>query len=71
MLKLILIVVAVVLIYLALTRNKRVGAPPSNKPPENMVRCEVCGVHLPQDESVAAHGRFFCSEAHRNERIAP
>lgn len=70
MLKLILIVVAVVLIYLALTRGKRVGKAQS-QPLKNMVRCEVCGVHLPQEESVAAEGRFFCSEAHRNERIAP
>lgn len=70
MLKLILIVVAVVLIVMVLTRNKRVGARPSHKAPENMVRCEVCGVHLPQDESVAAQGRYFCSEAHRNERIS-
>lgn len=71
MLKLILIAVAVVVIYLALTRNKRAAAPPSSKPAEKMVRCEVCGVHLPQDESVAAHGRYFCSDAHRNQRIAP
>lgn len=70
MLKLILIVVAVVLIFLILTRSKRTGTPPSDKPAEKMVRCEVCGVHLPQDESVAAQGRFFCSEAHRNERIS-
>lgn len=70
MLKLILIVVAVILIYMVLTRGKRVGAT-SAKPLKNMVRCEVCGVHLPQDDSVTAEGRFFCSEAHRNERIAP
>ena len=35
------------------------------KPPEDMVQCAHCGVHLPRGESVAAGGRFFCSTEHR------
>ena len=42
--------------------------PPASTPvePQPMVACAHCGVHLPQDDTVAdAAGRPFCSEAHR------
>jgi uncharacterized protein len=32
---------------------------------EDMVRCAYCGVHLPKHEGIAAHGEYYCSEAHR------
>ena len=35
---------------------------------EDMVRCKVCGVHLPRSESLESRDEFFCSEEHR--RIA-
>ncbi len=32
-----------------------------------MVACVHCGVHMPRSESaVDAHGRLFCSSAHRD-----
>jgi uncharacterized protein len=33
-------------------------------PPENMVRCGVCGVHLPRSESLTSSGVYYCSEEH-------
>ena len=36
--------------------------------PEDMVRCAVCGVHLPRGESVMSRGRFFCTEDHRRQQ---
>jgi len=33
--------------------------------PEDMVRCTVCGVHLPRSESFTSQGKFFCSDEHR------
>lgn len=33
-------------------------------PPEDMVRCVHCGVHVPRPESIHADGGFYCSEAH-------
>jgi uncharacterized protein len=30
-----------------------------------MVRCTVCGVHLPRSESFTSRGKFFCSDEHR------
>jgi hypothetical protein len=36
-----------------------------------MVRCESCGLNLPQSEALpgtdAAAGRWYCCEAHRRE----
>ena len=32
---------------------------------EAMVRCEVCGLNLPQSEAVGASGRWYCGEEHR------
>lgn len=37
-------------------------SPPSAEP---MVRCEHCGLNVPQSEALADGGRWFCSEAHR------
>ena len=33
-------------------------------PAEDMVRCAVCGVHLPRSESVMREGQLFCGEEH-------
>lgn len=30
----------------------------------DMVRCQVCQVHLPRDEAILSHGRFYCCEDH-------
>ena len=34
-------------------------------PPEKMVTCSFCSVHLPESEGVADRGRVYCCEAHR------
>ena len=42
------------------------SAPPRDKHvPEDMVRCTVCGVHLPRSESFTSRGKFFCTDEHR------
>jgi hypothetical protein len=42
--------------------------------PEAMVRCEVCGLNVPQSEALAAPGstpqRWFCCEQHRRQATA-
>ncbi|MGD2117458.1 MAG: PP0621 family protein [Chromatiales bacterium] len=30
----------------------------------NMVECAHCGLHLPEEEAVSRHGKFYCSEQH-------
>jgi len=71
-----LLVIAVFIVFYLFLRNyaKRSGeAPPpysASKPGspskhgEDMVRCSVCGVHLPTSEAVTSHGDFFCSKEH-------
>jgi len=65
--KLLILLVAVVIVYLAVTALARKGrerpAPPSSGEP--MVPCAHCGVNLPRSEALGEAGRFFCSEEHR------
>ncbi len=32
---------------------------------QQMVRCEHCGLFVPQNEAVRANGQAFCSDGHR------
>lgn len=34
---------------------------------EEMVCCKHCGVHLPEEHSVAIDGNFFCSDDHHQK----
>jgi uncharacterized protein len=44
------------------------GEPPDAVTPEDMVRCEHCGVYLPRTESHAENGSYYCSEEHSRLR---
>ncbi|WP_425425397.1 PP0621 family protein [Thiofilum flexile] len=33
-------------------------------PPQQMVRCTYCSLHIPEPEAVAEGGRFFCCLEH-------
>jgi uncharacterized protein len=63
--RLLLLMTAAAAVYLLL---KSFRAPLSKNaaetPAENMVRCEQCGVHLPEKEALKSAGHFYCSEAH-------
>jgi uncharacterized protein len=65
-----LLVIAVFIVFYLFLRNyaRRSGKAspphPESKHGENMVRCSVCGVHLPTSEAVTSHGDFFCSKEH-------
>ena len=43
----------------------RPPAPRAAEPPQPMLACAPCGVHLPRDEALPGKGGAFCSEAHR------
>lgn len=65
-----LFLLAVGIVVYLLLRSYRRPAPKQDAPAapaEEMVRCVVCGVHLPKSESILAGGNFFCSDAHRRE----
>lgn len=44
---------------------------PADTAAERIVRCESCGLNLPQSEALpgvdASAGHWYCSEAHRRE----
>jgi uncharacterized protein len=39
--------------------------PPGAEPPQQMLRCAQCGLHLPRDEALPGRGGVFCGAAHR------
>ena len=47
-------------------RNTRPRPPPTPATPQDMVRCPICGVHLPRPDAVAGtNGLLYCSQEHR------
>jgi len=70
--KFLLLLALGIVAYLIMSRVRRQGeqrqaerkpAPPPATT-EDMVRCAVCGVHLPRSEGFASKGRFYCSDEH-------
>jgi uncharacterized protein len=49
------------------SQGGRRDTPVTDKTPEMMMQCVVCGVHLPATEALFAGGNVYCSEAHRNQ----
>ncbi len=37
------------------TQDKSVGSPQ-----QKLVQCTHCGLHVPEDESIAIHGKYYC-----------
>lgn len=75
MARLLLIALIAYLIYWLLRRAHPL--PPPRERPWNsqnnstqgilMRRCAQCGIHIPDNEAVAAQGRYFCCAAHRDQ----
>ena len=74
-----LLVLAVVLAVLWFVRNNRSGrggdtAPGKPKPlspPQDMVRCPVCAVHLPRSDALPGpDGQLYCCADHRARSAA-
>ena len=65
--KFLLILIVVLAAYWIIKSYKRKStrAKDATAAPEDMVRCEQCGVHLPRSESVMTRELFFCSTEHR------
>ncbi|MGW8311472.1 MAG: PP0621 family protein [Thiogranum sp.] len=56
----------VVWILRRLSKGRSVASRPG-KQVSNMVRCAHCGTYIPFDEALQAHGKYYCSKAHRDE----
>lgn len=68
------VLAVVVLLWLVRGAVRRRVSPPSQKskptsagatPPEPMLTCAHCGLHLPRDEALPGRGGVFCGDAHR------
>ncbi|HWQ37343.1 MAG TPA: PP0621 family protein [Burkholderiales bacterium] len=69
MAKFLLLIALFIVLYLIFRSIRRAArAAPSETPgakrAEDMVRCKICGVHLPRSESITSRGEFFCSQEH-------
>jgi uncharacterized protein len=78
--KLLLLVAVFIVVYLIVRSYKRKidkSAPPAgaqqgdgeqghghSRHGEDMVRCRVCGIHLPKSEAITSSGEIFCSREH-------
>lgn len=40
---------------------------PTPPPVEHMVRCKVCGLHIPQKEALYTNNQPYCSDEHRRQ----
>jgi len=66
--KYLLILVLIAFVFYKLT-GRRSQRPADRKPapPQDMVSCSVCGMHMPASEALPGRGGQFCSAAHRAE----
>ena len=69
MAKFLLVIAVFIVVYLFLRSfRKRVEGSPPRAPGatlgEDMVRCRICGVHLPKSEAVTSRSEIYCSKEH-------
>ena len=67
-----LLVLAVIAVGYAFWRGQRTGAPPPQgkrplPPPQHMVACAHCGVHLPRSEALTNGPRHYCCAEHQRQ----
>jgi len=63
-----LLLIAAIFVGFMIVKHFMAGrVQPKKKLPEStpMVRCEHCGVHLPQQDAVSAEGKYYCNDEHR------
>jgi len=66
--KILFLAVAVWLVLVLLKHYRRsMDHPaPTPKQAQDMVRCQVCGVHLPKTEGIQKNGSYYCCQEHAN-----
>ncbi len=69
---LIRLIVIALIIYLVLQIFKRWAAnkksATSTLEATKMVRCEICQLHIPENEALQRAGKFYCSQEHLEEK---
>ena len=66
--KFLLLIAVFIIAYMVIKSSARRREEGQHQAPrsgaEDMVRCKVCGIHLPRSESLTFRDDFFCSEEH-------
>ena len=65
-LRLIIILLAIWLLGKLLKWHRSSAQPRESPPVANMVRCEYCGLFLPDTEALNSDQHFYCSEEHKS-----
>ena len=65
-LRLIIICLAIWLLIRLLIKIRSPGQSTKSTPVATMVRCEYCGLFLPETEAVNSDKHFYCSEEHKS-----
>lgn len=47
--------------------RRRKGAPPPLAPPQDMLACALCGVHVPRGDALVSGNRSYCCKAHQQQ----
>ena len=66
--KIISLLIAVLLVWWilkTLRRNRVADAEPRIR---NMLPCDYCGLHIPEDEAIQNQGRFYCCKEHAHRK---
>ena len=45
--------------------NRPNNTAPTERGPEDMVKCAHCGVNMPRSEAIFSQGEFFCTPEHQ------
>jgi uncharacterized protein len=71
---LIRLIVIALIIYLLVrivkrwAQNKNLASSTKPEKQKKMVQCEVCQLHIPEDEALQQDNKFFCSQAHLDNK---
>lgn len=63
-----LIVYLVIQIFKRWAANKQSASPSYSEKEKQMVKCEVCQLHIPQSDAIEKNGHFFCSQEHLDSK---
>jgi len=69
LIRLIVIALVIYLVFQIFKRwaaNKNQLTSKSQDKQKKMVPCEICQLHIPEDEALQQDGKFYCSQNHLN-----
>lgn len=72
LIRLIVVVLIIYLVFQMIKRwaaNKNIHSSQQHDKQKQMVRCEVCRLHVPENEALQREGKFYCSQNHYDGRL--